>query len=191
MLAIPPPADISLLENCPECKIPFIFDSGEFVCRSCGIVKPSKDLSLGAEKYGREVQSFGVVGDNLGTPHSMKDGNGQNIIYELRGRNVLKDLMWHHLEGLEEPNSATRNLKKKVVPALVRAQSKHGRQTTGSAGADISNGIKWWFREVERLSSDEEPIAGKRSSNRLENEVLILRAAFDWHYMKLFRNIKK
>ncbi len=159
-------------------------DGKELVCEQCGVVLDIRDPYIGVEKYGRGPQSFGVLGDNLGSAMSTRMSNGLSDLYALRGAGVVDDIMPGYLAGIEEPNLIVANLKQKVVRALKQASSCNGKMTTGDSGTEISEGTKWWFKEAEDLSSKNRKCCATQYTPNFEDQVLLFKADWD-KYCKL------
>lgn len=182
-------------DSCPTCRegnlVVAATGQREIVCEACGGALPiSKDLlSPGSEKFGRGIQSFAVLGDNMGSMMSMRNGNGKSDLYYLRGRGVVQSLMPGHLTGIEEPNKHLASLKLSLVPMLVHAQAKGGRNVTGDQGTEISNGLKAWFKEVKRKTALTNSICAARSKHdtTLEDKILLFKGNFGDSYIKTFR----
>ena len=177
------------LRCCTECGGQRVMDGKELVCEQCGVVLDVRDPYIGVEKYGRAPQSFGVLGDNLGSAMSTRMSNGLSDLYALRGAGVVDDIMPGYLAGIEEPNITVANLKQKVVPALKNASSCNGKMTTGDSGTEISEGTKWWFKEAEELSSKNRKCCATQYTPNFEDQVLLFKADWD-KYCKLLLSKK-
>lgn len=94
-------------------------ESGENVCTRCGVIGYSNSsILVAAESLGRAPTSHGVVGNDLGTMHTLKDSNGKNFLYEARSKKGVfpyydpdtkqvvagASIMPGHISGFEEPD---------------------------------------------------------------------------------------
>jgi predicted RNA-binding Zn-ribbon protein involved in translation (DUF1610 family) len=183
-------------DSCNECGGRFVVappralgDAREYVCSKCGIVAPFPEdlMPVGSEKYGRSIQSFGVLGNNEGSMMSMRNGNGLSDLYYLRGSGVVHDLMPGHLTGLEEPNKALANFKMKIVQRLTKMQSEHGRAITGDQGTMISSDLRAWVKKIRELTSEYQPLCMRKSRANKQMQVIVIKADFDKEYIKAFR----
>ncbi len=120
--------ELSLMEKCPACETQFVFDSGEYVCKSCGIVKPSFNPLTGAEAYGRAPQSHCVYGGGLGTDISSKqrgpDGSN-SASFDLKGGNgkykpITYVMQPWDLLRVVEPDGKIRSMKEQYASCALR-----------------------------------------------------------------------
>ncbi|MDG6904599.1 MAG: TFIIB-type zinc ribbon-containing protein [Nitrososphaerota archaeon] len=144
-----------LLEKCPNCNVPFIFDE-EWVCGKCGVVGDIvMDSFGGSGATDRAPQSNCVYGGNLGTNIATRQRNADGSSsesYALRGDNgkykpVTYAIQPWHLLSAVEPDTKLRTLKEQLATDSLRR---------GVRELELSSGSAPIIAEAKRIRADEE-----------------------------------
>lgn len=156
MLPTLTPQQISMMSECPQCQTPFIYDSGEYVCSSCGIVKPTLDHHIDSRVFNEmEIESKCVYGGGLGTDIYSKargEDGSNSASYDLHGGNgkfeaVVSVMQPWDLLRVVEPNSKFRSMKEQYAAISLQR---------GIDQTELSNTFGAILRVAKQIQYDEE-----------------------------------
>ena len=180
------------MERCPECGTEFVWDNGEFVCKGCGIVRPTFDPYLGTEVYGQFPQSYCVYGGSLGTDISSKQrgSDGSNSAsFDLKGGNgkykpVTYVMQPWGLLRVVEPDGKLRSMKEQYASHALRR---------GMDEIQLSNTFAPILAIAKKIHSDQEHYlmdADSRENGTVKDSVVFCTpSSMDQRLREFLRNL--